>query len=303
MKLHLVNRSSVIDRSVKVSHNCYKNFLRVWHFHTEFELVAILQSSGMRFVGDNIERFDSADVVLVGKNVPHMYLNDDCYFEKGSTLEAEAIAVHFEEDFLGKSFLEMPEMQQLSNLFALAKRGIRFLNVNETLLKEFEILPKLDPTAQIVKLIDILCRLARHKNYKLLASISFVNSFHKTENRRLDKIYEYVFENFNKPISSSDVAEIVDMNKSAFSRFFKKTHRKPFTQYLNEIRIGYACKLLLENTESITAIAYLSGFNNISNFNRQFKLIKGKTPTLYLNDFKTDPIPLKAKKVQTQVHF
>lgn len=286
MKLHLLSRSSIIDRSLKVSHNRYKNFLRVWHFHPEFELVALIQSSGMRFVGDNIERFDSGDLVLLGKNVPHMWLNDDIYFEEDSMLLAEAITVHFEKDFLGKCFLEMPEMQPLSNLFDLAKRGIRFLNVEKSLVNEFQILPNLDPTAQVVKIIDILSQLARHKDYRLLASSTFVNSFHKTENRRLNKIYEYVFENFNKPISSSNVAEIIGMNKSAFSRFFKKTHRKPFTKYLNEIRIGYACKLLLENRESITSIAYLSGFNNVSNFNRQFKIIKGKPPSLYLDDYK-----------------
>lgn len=240
----------------------------------------------MRFVGDNIERFNPGDVVLLGQNVPHMWLNDDTYFEEDSMLIAEAIALHFKKDFLGKCFLEMPEMQPLSDLFDLAKRGIRFLNVEESLVNEFKTLPKLDPTAQVVKIIDILSQLARHKDYKLLASSTFVNSFHKTENRRLDKIYEYVFENFDKPISSSNVAEIIGMNKSAFSRFFKKTHRKPFTKYLNEIRIGYACKLLLENRENITSIAYLSGFNNVSNFNRQFKIIKGKTPSLYLRDYK-----------------
>lgn len=287
MKLHLLNRSSTTaDRSLKVSHNLYKNFLRVWHFHPEFELVTILRSSGMRFVGDNIERFDSGDVVLLGKDVPHMWLNDDSYFEENSTLRAEAIAVHFEKEFLGKGFLEIPEMHPLSNLFTLAERGIKFLQVKEPVLNEFKILPNLDPTAQVIKIIEILSHLAKHKDYKLLASSSFVNSFRKTEDRRLDKIYEYVFENFNKPISSSSVAEVIGMDKSAFSRFFKKTHRKPFTKYLNEIRIGYACKLLLENSESITSIAYLSGFNNISNFNRQFKIIKGKTPSLYLNDYK-----------------
>lgn len=286
MKLHLLNRTSIVDRSITVSQNRYKNFLRVWHHHPEFELVAIIQSSGTRFVGDNIERFDNGDVVLIGKNIPHMWLNDDAYFEANSNLMAEAIAVHFEKDFFGKGFLEMPEMQHLSNLFEMASRGLRFLNIKESLLNEFTVLPKLDPTAQVIKTIDILSHLAKHKEYKFVCSSTYVNSFHKTDNKRLDKIYEYVFENFNRPISSSNVAEIIGMDKSAFSRFFKKTHRKPFTKYLNEIRIGYACKLLLENKEGITSIAYLSGFNNVSNFNRQFKMIKGKTPSLYLKDYR-----------------
>jgi AraC-like DNA-binding protein len=180
----------------------------------------------------------------------------------------------------------MPEMHALSNLFEMASRGLRFLNVEESLINEFKVLPTLEPAEQVIKIIAVLGQLAKHKDYKLVCSSTYVNSFQKTENKRLDKIYEYVFENFNTPIGSSNVAEIIGMDKSAFSRFFKKTHRKPFTKYLNEIRIGYACKLLLENSESITSIAYLSGFNNVSNFNRQFKLIKGKTPTLYLKDYK-----------------
>lgn len=285
MELHLLSRSSVEDRSSKVSHNVYPNFLRVWHHHTEFELVVILKSTGMRFVGDSIERFDIGDVVLIGKDVPHMWLNDDSYFEENSALQAEAISIHFEKGFLGPSFFEIPEMHPLSNLLSRAGRGIKFLHVNGSVLNEFKILVNLDPTSQIVKIIDILSQLAKHRDYKLLSSSTYVNSFHRTENRRLDKIYEFVFENFNKPISSGDAAEIASMSKSAFSRFFKKTHRKTFTKYLNEIRIGYACKLLLENMESITSIAYLSGYNNVSNFNRQFKIIKGKTPSLYLKDY------------------
>lgn len=283
MKLHLLDRSSIVDRSLTVSHNLYQNFLRIWHFHVEYELVVILQSSGMRFVGDNIEKFDVGDVVLIGKNVPHMWLNDDKYFEPDSSLEAEAISVHFKKDFLGPSFFNVPEMSPISNLLFKAEQGIKFLNVEDNVINELKILVNLDPMGQIIKIIEILGLLSKHKEFKLLSSSGFINSFHKTENRRLDKIYEYVFENFNSPIGSGDVAKVVGMNKSAFSRFFKKTHRKPFTKYLNEIRIGYACKLLLENNESITSIAYLSGFNNISNFNRQFKMIKGKSPSAYFN--------------------
>ncbi len=282
MKLHLLNRSSSSNRSLTVSHNCYANFLRVWHFHPEFELVLILQSSGMRFVGDHIDTFNVGDIVLIGKNVPHMWLNEDRYFEEHTALKAEAISIHFEKDFLGKDFFEVPEMHAILQLLDKAQRGIRFLEVKNEVVEKLSSLVHLHPTAQIIKVLEILFLLANHKAYELLASNSFVNSFQKTENRRLDKIYEYVFENFNNPISSSDIANVVGMNSSAFSRFFKKIHRKPFTRYLNEIRIGYACKLLIENKESITAIAYLSGFNNISNFNRQFKIIKGTSPSQYL---------------------
>lgn len=282
MKLHLLNRASIADRSLRVSHNLFNHFLRIWHFHEEFELVLILKSSGMRFVGDSIEEFDVGDLVLIGKNLPHMWLNAEKYFKNDSTLQAEAIAIHFKYEFLGTAFFKVPEMQQIRQLLEMASQGIKFEHISKTLMEEIKNLVTLDATSKIIKLIAILNILSKHQDYQLLSSNGFVHTFHKTENRRLDKMYEYIFQNFNKPISASDVAAILNMNKSAFSRFFKKIHRKPFTKYLNELRIGYACKLLLAGNEPITSIGYLCGFNNISNFNRQFKIIKGESPTAYL---------------------
>ncbi|TLP71116.1 AraC family transcriptional regulator [Maribacter sp. ACAM166] len=281
MELHMLNRSSNLNESLTVSHNQHSNFLRVWHFHPEFELVIILKSSGTRFIGDSIQKFEEGEVVLIGDNLPHMWLNDKQYFKENSVLKAEAISIHFNRDFLGTDFFEIPEMQSISNLLDRAKLGIRFYDPKTGLLDKIKSLVDLSPTARIYKTIEILDALTKHQRYKLLSSNSFLRSFNKTENKRLAKIYEYVFENFNTDISSSDVAEIAGMNKSAFSRFFKETNRKTFTTYLNEIRIGYASKLLLENKESITEIGYLSGFNNISNFNRQFKKIHDRSPSSY----------------------
>ncbi|WP_289039956.1 AraC family transcriptional regulator [uncultured Zobellia sp.] len=282
MKLKLLNRASVADRSFSVSHNQYPNFLRVWHYHPEIELVVILKSSGTRFIGDSIEKFQEGEVVLIGKNVPHMWLNDEIYFQPESTLEAEAFAIHFTRDFLGKGFFEIPEMKQVSNLLMRADRGVKFMDLSRELVKRITNLIEYDSTTRVFKTIEILSDLSKHESYQLLSSRSFVTAFQKADNLRMDKIYAYVFENFNDGISASDVAKMTGMNKSAFSRFFKKVHKKPFTRYLNEIKVGYASRLLLENKESITSIAYLSGFNNISNFNRQFKVIHGMAPSAYL---------------------
>ncbi|MGJ8737170.1 AraC family transcriptional regulator [Zobellia laminariae] len=282
MKLHLLNRASVSDRSFSVNHNLYPNFLRVWHYHPEIELVVILKSSGTRFIGDNIEKFQEGEVVLIGKNVPHMWLNDEVYFQPDSKLEAEALAIHFTRDFLGKGFFDIPEMKQISDLLNRANRGIKFNTLSTDLVGQIMNLKDYDTTTRVYKTIEVLVALSKQENYQLLSSTSFVNAFQKADNSRMDKIYAYVFENFNDGISASDVAKMTGMNKSAFSRFFKKTHKKSFTRYLNEIKVGYACRLLLENKESITSIAYLSGFNNISNFNRQFKIIHGLAPSAYL---------------------
>lgn len=286
MRLHLLDRSSVDNTSVKVSQHIYKNFLKVWHFHEELELVYIIESTGTRFVGDHIEKFQAGEIILIGKNVPHMWLNDDAYFEEGSDLRARALAIHFKEDFMGKDFLSLPEMRSIQHLYERALQGIKFLNVPKKTKKMFKKLNSLKPELKLIRTIEILTLLSKSQDYQLLSSNGFIHTFHKTGNKRLNTIYEYVFQNFHTPIGAKDVAELVNMNPSAFSRFFKATHRKAFTRFLNEIRIGFACKMLLENKESITSIAYTCGFNNISNFNRQFKIIKGETPSSFLRQYK-----------------
>lgn len=282
MKLHLINRTSLKNSSFTVKNNEYSNFLKVWHYHPELELVVVLKSTGKHFVGDSIDKFEEGEVVLIGKNLPHMWLNDDEYFQSDSNLVAQAVSVHFDAEFLGASFFDVPEMKPISELLQRSMYGIKFIGLSPKIKKEIVELLELTPFVRTMRLIEILNSLANHKNYALLSSAGFINSFNKTDNKNLDQIYEFVFKNFNTPIQSKDVAAVANMNTSSFSRFFKRIHRKTFTRYLNEIRIGYGCKLLLEKKYNVTAVCYESGFNNISNFNRQFKDITGLSPTEYV---------------------
>ena len=290
MKLHLLDRASQDNRSFSVSHNCYPYFLKIWHYHPELELVYIIKSSGTHFIGDTIERFNVGDLILIGKNLPHMWLNDESYFEEESSQMAEALAVHFKRDFLGEPFLIAPENQKVNQLIERATRGIKFMNVEKTVIKNIKSLMTLSPFKRMVQFIELLDILANHKDIQVLTSSNYFNTFSKTNNKRLDKIYEFVYKNFRNSINSKDVANHIGMNSSAFSRYFKRIHRKTFTTYLNEIRIGYACKLLLENDVNITAIGYESGFNNLSNFNRQFKAITKLSPTKYIHIYTQNEI-------------
>jgi AraC-like DNA-binding protein len=282
LKLHLLDRRNADNRSFSVKHHSYPYFLKIWHYHPELELVLIKKSTGTRFIGDSVEKFEPGEVVLIGSNLPHMWVNDDAYFAANATLVAEAVGIHFKEDFLGTEFFEIPEMRHISQLFIRAKQGITFLKVKTSTLDKIMHLDLVDDFEKTLKLIEILHDLAAVSSYRLLSSIGFINSFNKTENKSLDRIYEFVFKNFTSPIGSKDAAEVANMNSSAFSRYFKRIHRKTFTRYLNELRVGYACKLILENKTNITAICYDCGFNNISNFNRQFKIITTCSPTEYM---------------------
>lgn len=282
MKLHLLNRDNTENNAFMVTQNCEPFFLKVWHYHPELELVLTLKSTGTRFVGDSIKKFEEGDLVLIGKNLPHMWVNDDKYFDKNSGLIAKDIVIHFKQEFLGVPFFETKEMRHISELFHRVRHGIKFVNVETKILNEIKSILKLEGFERTMKFIRILNLLAGHDHYELLSSEGFINSYDKTQNETLDKTYEYIFENFSNPISLKDVAHIANMNSSSFSRYFKRINRKTFSRYLIEIRIGYACKLLMERKGNIAAICYESGFNNISNFNRQFKAIMQKSPTEYL---------------------
>lgn len=278
MKLHFVDRTSSITNSLSVKRNYHSHFLKLWHFHPELELVLILESTGTRFVGDSIEKFNEGEMVLLGENLPHMWINDPDYYEGNSNLQAEAIAVHFKKEFLGNTFFETPEMVHILNLIAKASLGIVFTDISLSLQKQIKRLVDLADFEKVVSFLQILQELAKNKNYRILSSNGFIKPFNHEASQDLKKIYEYIYKNFNKPISSKKVSEIANMNSSAFSRFFTKIHRKSFTRYLNEIRVGYACKMLIEGDQKIISICYESGFRNVSNFNRQFKLIRGMTP-------------------------
>jgi len=281
MKLYLLDRSNSTS-AISIIKNSHANFLKIWHYHPELELVTILKSKGTCFIGDSIQKFQPKDVVLIGKNLPHMWLNDPEYFQENSSLKAEAISVHFKEDFLGNTFLQLPEMEPIVALFKKAEQGIQFRNVPKNLRQLIISLNKESDFNKTYLFISVLHQLALHKDIKLLASSGYVATQKLEEPKLSNQVIAYIFKNFNKDINLNTVADIVNMNPSAFSRSFKRVHRKTFSKYINEIRVGYACKLLIENELNVAAIAYESGFNNLSNFNRQFKEIKKMSPSAYV---------------------
>ncbi|ARV16517.1 AraC family transcriptional regulator [Polaribacter sp. SA4-12] len=286
MKLHFIDRSDLKNNTFTITHHDYPYFLKIWHHHRELELVLSIKGKGTRFVGDSILKFDEGDLVLIGKDLPHLWLNDDEYFEESSNLKAEAIAIHFREDCLGESFFKINEMKVISDMLDKSKYGIKFLNISAELVRKIKIISTLNGVEKIIGMIGILKDLAYCDTYELLASKGFINSFNKESHRNLDKAYEYIFNNFKTQMSLIDVAKIACMNPSSFSRLFKKVNGKSFSEYLNEVRIGYACKLLMEKDKNISKVCYESGFNNISNFNRRFKALMLMSPKVYTKHYK-----------------
>ncbi|MEX2568393.1 MAG: AraC family transcriptional regulator, partial [Cyclobacteriaceae bacterium] len=253
-----------------------------WHYHPEYELVLVLKSNGIRTVGDSEEPFTDGDLVFLGPNLPHSYQNDRKYYKGNNSLTAEAIVIHFKEDFLGRDFFNLPEMVFVKNLLDKAKFGLKITdNTQKKISRIMQEMLDLNGNGRIIQLLTILEILSHSEESIQLANPGFVQQYAACGNDRITKIHEYIMENFQKPINLKDVAEVANMSIPSFCRFFKSCTRKSFSHFLNTIRIGYACKLLLENQHNISWVCYESGFNNMSNFNRQFKLITGKSPIQY----------------------
>lgn len=260
----------------------YPYYPTPWHYHPEYELVLVVKSTGKRTIGDHVERFADGDLLFIGPNLPHSYQNDPIYYQNDESLTAEAIVIHFGEDFLGKDFFDLPEMILVRQLFNKAKFGFKVLGETrqqvENMMTEMQ---SLSGHQRIISLLKILEILSLTEEYTLLVKPGFIQDYTISNNEQLTVIHEFIMNNFQKDLSLAEVAKVANMSIPSFCRFFKSSTRKTFSTFLNDIRIGYACKLIVEDKYNISRICYESGFNNLSNFNRQFKKLTDKTPLQY----------------------
>lgn len=282
MKPQLIKHTPADRRSFKVWENANPYNHNPWHFHPEIELTLIVEGKGTRFIGDHIQAYRGGDLVLVGENLPHEWRSEA---EKGKEdYSSRSLAIHFLRDFIGQKFYQLPEVSAINSLLNRAKRGI-LINSHSTIAKinrELKYLLHVEGIERILGLIDILNMVDKSEENQILSSDGFVDSFTTTTQYKINDIYQFINLNFKSPIKLEDVAEQVHMTRNSLCRYFKKCTNKSLIQYLNEVRIGYACKLLIEDKMSISQAAYECGFNNLSNFNKNFKQIKGKTPSEFL---------------------
>lgn len=270
---------------LKVKWDDFPHFTYPWHFHSEFEIVYILKSSGKRFVADSIETFKEGDITLLGANLPHFWknenLNDDL-----SPMRVNAIVVQFHNGFFREEISTYPEFHRISELLKRASRGIHFSpSSSEKLGKMLKRLLKLNGLDRMLYFIKLLDTMARTENYRILASKAYHLEEHKELNSRLEKVMHFINTNYQRKITQEEIAVKIGMNTAAFCRYFREKTGKGFIFFVNEMRIGYACKLLIENHLSISQICFESGFNNLSNFNRMFKRQTGFTPGEYQQQF------------------
>jgi AraC-like DNA-binding protein len=263
----------------------YNYYPTPWHFHPEYEIVLVTESTGKRFIGDNICNFGPGNLALIGPNLPHLYRNDAAYYEHGTTLRATSVVVHFLGTSFGDNFLSLPETNNIKNLLAKSARGLDITGkTNDIISNKLVELTKLKGFPRYLKLLEILQIMSETKDCNFISG-GGVTGMNEKESERMDEVLKFVMKNFGENISLQDAAKVANMAENSFSRFFKQRTRKTFTSYLNEIRLNHAAKLLIENNRPIVDICYECGFNNLSNFHRYFKAMHNTSPLYYRKAF------------------
>jgi AraC-like DNA-binding protein/quercetin dioxygenase-like cupin family protein len=269
------------DSSFSVQHYSAPHFYNHWHFHPELELILVQEGTGTRLIGDNVEPLKKGELVFLGSNLPHLLRSDD------ACALSESVVIHVLEDFAGKDFMHMPEMRNIKDLFYRAQRGLIFEGKTRKIVTDMLI--KLQEQKGIERLIGFLTifkTLAASTETRTLSKIGANNFIPPTDTARINQIYAYVLSHFAENLTVEKMAHISNLSTTSFCRYFKKCSNKTFMDFLIEIRIGYACKQLIETDKPVGQISVEAGYNSISNFNSFFKKTTKLTPLAYQKLYK-----------------
>ncbi|PWJ57978.1 AraC-like DNA-binding protein [Dyadobacter jejuensis] len=283
MKAQLLKISNKIEQSFSIRHDIIPVYHNRWHYHPEIEIVHIRKGKGTYIIGDSISSFEEDDLFVLGANLPHLFRYD----HHNEEILSDAYVIHFLPNFLSEEFFKVPEMKVVREFIAKAQQGIHIKQ--ESSDKFGGIMSDLHDSSGVFRLINLLkvfAELCNAKSETKLASFGYFNNYDAVDSERLNNIYHYVLGNFEKEITLQEISNVANLSVNSFCRYFKTKTNKTFSNFLLEVRVGHACKLLIETDLNISQICFESGFNNLSNFNRYFKKIAGKTPSQYVYDAK-----------------
>ncbi|MBC7888430.1 MAG: helix-turn-helix transcriptional regulator [Ferruginibacter sp.] len=286
MKPELRQITSTPQSSFLVRMDVGDRMLNNWHYHSEVELLFIKRSAGTWIVGDHIGPFQSGDMLLIGANLPHCFRHEYDHIFKGDENPGETICIKFEPGIFGSQFFNLPETEQIKELLLKCNYGLKLIGKTKKHLSAMiDKMLVASPGKKLVYLLSMLEEIAESREYIPLSSKGFMQSPGDTDKDRIKLVFEYTFNHFNEKILIDEVATLLNMTRQSFCRYFKNKTQKTYIQFLMEVRIGYACRLLIEDEKNVAEVSYESGYNNISHFNHQFKLITKKKPLEYKRDY------------------
>ena len=275
-----------LQTAIKIKWQNKPHFTYPWHFHSEYEIIYVLQGTGNSFVANNIEHFQSGDLAMLGSNLPHFWRSDEKYHDDNSSENINYIVIQFSDELLHESLFRFVEFQVISDLLRRSARGIRFSGpFREKAGKKIVKIARSKGFRQLILLLELLHELGKTDQYHLLASESYKEQEQDFSNDRMARVLHYISTSYQQKIELEKVASIAHLHPAAFCRFFKEKSGKSLSQFVNDMRINYACRLIIEGNHSISQVCFESGFNNLSNFNRTFKRQTGFTPTAYFEEF------------------
>ncbi|RAV27504.1 AraC family transcriptional regulator [Sinomicrobium soli] len=255
------------------------NKAKLWHYHPEIELVYVNGGAGKRQIGSHISYYTEGDLILIGSNLPH------CGFTNELTGNKSETVIQMRPNFLGNDFLKIPEMKNIQTLFDRARGGIAFYGDTKTEIgKKIEQMSMQSQFNRLLTMLSVLHELQDSREYKVLNADSFSLETDIQDNQRINTVFNFVKDNYQRALSLDEVAALVNMTVPSFCRYFKKISNKTFTKFVNEYRLVHASKLLAEKPMSITEICFECGFNNFSHFNKSFREFTGKSPSEYRHE-------------------
>jgi AraC-like DNA-binding protein len=279
-KIHVEEQNSFACRKYRTP-----QFETNWHKHEEYELIVITEGQGTALIGDYVGEYKRGDVFFLASNIPHWFRKSE------QKMIGSAIVVHFLKDFWGSSFLLLPEMKKIRQLLEGDNNGLQLCqSLQKKIAEGIEQIEKVTGVDRIQLLLNNLHQMSQSKQYKVITK-SFDKDLNQKENSAIDKIFTYSFKHFLQPVTLEEVAAEASMSIPTFCRFFKRNIKKSYFDFLKELRIGHACKLLRESNDPIIDICYNSGYNSWAHFSKQFKIVKEMTPNQYRKQFKITDEP------------
>jgi AraC-like DNA-binding protein len=275
------------DRTIMVQEEDMPHFYTYLHRHKEIQLTWIQEGEGTLVAGMNMHLFRPGEIYLFGANMPHVFKSNPEYFTPDNKKRVRSITVFFNPADKLSALFDLPEMKGIHAFLEGYNCGFKvphqiFSDISDRLLG----LLNSEGIDQLMQFLQLLKTLSSVKGMEPLTVSSLPNNINDNEGMRVASIYNYIIQNYNKPLTLEEVAEQAYMTPHAFCRYFKKHTRYTLVSFLNKVRINEACKLLMSGSHNgIAAIAYSCGFNSITNFNRVFKSITGKSPRNYKEQY------------------
>lgn len=277
---------------LRVDENCLFHFQEFiqdrftspFHLHDEYELILIKKSHGKLYIGNEVTNFSDGDLFFIAPGIPHCFHNSKDYETAG--VLAHAIVVQFKYNFLGNDFFNKTEAHKLKKLISKAEAGVQFIHPSRKLTTRIMRLDRPNNLQKLGNLLFVLSELANTNEYILLTSGALLPDF--SDSKVINDIIQYVAENFHEGLSLEKAAEIANMQKSAFCRYFKRKTKKKFMEFVNESRLAHAKKLLIETDKNILEIAYECGYDSTSYFYRLFKRYNNMSPVDFRKQSQTD---------------